>query len=229
MNSVNPDRVFSFDASADCGTKVRQLVRGHDPAVLSEIYQETTNIAIWQRNLSEPLMQTIDDYVASRQQPYISAIVTPSEAPSVIRKSLGSSSWLALGEDISELVDMFCCLFDLERAGLRLTVLRNAMCPKFHIDQVPCRMITTYQGAATQWLPHHVVDREKLGLGSAGKADAESGIYQDKSDIQTMACGDVALLKGETWQGNENAGLVHRSPALSDGDSRLLLTLDFSN
>ncbi|WP_428354217.1 DUF1826 domain-containing protein [Methyloprofundus sp.] len=38
-----------------------------------------------------------------------------------------------------------------------------------------------------------------------------------------------ALLKGERWEGNENAGLVHRSPAINEGERRLLLTLDFMN
>jgi hypothetical protein len=36
-------------------------------------------------------------------------------------------------------------------------------------------------------------------------------------------------LKGERWEGNENAGLVHRSPVLLSGERRLILTLDFSS
>lgn len=56
------------------------------------------------------------------------------------------------------MVDMFCCLFELKRAGLRLTVLDRAMCPRFHVDRVPCRLVTTYLGAATEWLPHTVAD-----------------------------------------------------------------------
>ncbi|GAL13442.1 hypothetical protein JCM19233_4444 [Vibrio astriarenae] len=37
------------------------------------------------------------------------------------------------------------------------------------------------------------------------------------------------LLKGESWYNNENMGLVHRSPAVPDGECRLLLTMDFSD
>ena len=68
----------------------------------------------------------------------------------------------------------------------------------------------------------------KLGAGSAGLSDAESGLYPTKDAIQTLAAGDVALLKGESWEGNEGAGLVHRSPAVKSGQQRLLLTLDFA-
>lgn len=134
----------------------------------------------------------------------------------------------ALSQDIGELVDIFCCLFDLERVGLRLTALDKAMCPKFHVDKVPGRLVTTYRGTATEWLPHSSVNRSKLGHGSEGKADAESGLFKSQDDIQCLNFGDVALLKGERWEGNEGAGLVHRSPALEKGERRLLLTLDFN-
>ena len=37
------------------------------------------------------------------------------------------------------LVDMFTCLFDLPQAGFHMTVLDHVMCPRFHVDHVPCR------------------------------------------------------------------------------------------
>ena len=103
------------------------------------------------------------------------------------------------------------------------------MCLKFHVDHVPCRLVTTYAGIATEWLPHHLVNRDKQGINGAGKTDHESALYQHETDIQRMARGEVALLKGEGWLGNQNAGLVHRSPAIATGNSRLLLTQDFSS
>lgn len=205
------------------------VVAGSDPAVLADIYEPKTNITIWQRSLSESLQCLVDEFVASRQQPYTSLICTPSDARSQLLKELGSSRFSALVDDVNELIDMFCYLFDLNQVGLRLTVLREAMCPKFHVDHVPCRLVTTYGGIGTQWLPNHAVNRAKLGIGSAGLSDQESGLYGNESDIRQMAAADVALLKGEGWQGNQNAGLVHRSPTIPPGESRLLLTLDFSN
>ena len=122
---------------------------------------------------------------------------------------------------------MFCCLFDLKRVGLRLTTLHHAMCPRFHVDNIPYRLVTTYGGTGTQWLPHHVVDRRKLGTGNQGLSDDLSGLYKNGTTVEQLVCADVALLKDEGWQGNENAGLVHRSPALKPAEKRLLLTLDF--
>ena len=57
---------------------------------------------------------------------------------------------------------MYCYLFELNEIGLSLRVLDKAMCPRFHVDHVPCRLITTYTGVTTQWLPHTSVDRSKL-------------------------------------------------------------------
>ena len=134
-----------------------------------------------------------------------------------------------LAKDIAQLVDMFCSLFEQKRAVLKLTTLHRAMCPRFHVDWVPCRLITTYQGVATEWLPHNVADRSKLGTGNMGKPDELSGLFDSSSDIQQLNCGDIALLKGEIWENNEGAGLIHRSPQLSGGTRRLLLTIDFIN
>ena len=78
-------------------------------------------------------------------------------------------------------------------------------------------------------MAHESVDRKKLGLSSAEKSDQESGLYQTERDIQELARGEVALMKGEKWPGNKGAGLVHRSPAVAAGESRLLLTLDFAS
>ena len=155
--------------------------------------------------------------------------LSPENALVGISESLGTGPDCPLARDVASLVEMFCELFGLRRAGLRLGVLDSAMCPKFHVDRVPCRLVTTYLGDGTEWLPNTAVDRSKLGMGAAGKPDHESGICGSADDIQQLAEGQVALLKGELWVGNENGGLVHRSPAVADGELRLLATLDVSD
>jgi hypothetical protein len=229
MKPVNAVRQSSFDSFVGTEAKVRRAVTGSEARVLTEIYRSTTNIAIWQRTLSESLTHAVDSFLAMNASYQVSMTVTPAGVLSSLNDALGERGQTKLSEDIAELVDMFCYLFELRRAGLRLTALDSAMCPKFHVDRVPCRLITTFSGAATEWLPHQAVNRQKLGIGSQGKPDNESGLYQHQHDIQQLNCGDVALLKGELWEGNENAGLVHRSPALTESARRLLLTLDFSD
>jgi len=208
----------------------RQGIEDTQHTVLTEIYQEDTNMVVWKRNLANNLEQAADAIIESQPTLEELLVVSPEEAFDAIKKLLGSSPEAEeLAEDIANLVDMFCCLFDLKRGALRMTVLDRAMCPRFHVDRVPCRLVTTYQGIATEWLPHNVADRSKLGTGNMGKPDELSGLFDNISDIQQLKSGDVGLMKGELWHNNEGAGLIHRSPQVPNNTRRLVLTLDFMN
>ncbi|MEP1445978.1 MAG: DUF1826 domain-containing protein [Paraglaciecola sp.] len=209
--------------------EIQALVQSHCPSVLTEIYAEQNNIVIWKPPLRDNLLTNIHSVLRDNRVINIVKKVNVNSASEDIKEFLArfeGSETLAL--HITELVDMFCCLFDLSQVGLRLTKLEQAMCPRFHVDRVPCRLVTTlygYQG--TQWLPNHVVNRQKLGLGNDGKPDDQSGLYCEQRNIQNIAPFDVALLKGEAWDGNEGRGLVHRSPANTPDEPRLVLTIDF--
>jgi hypothetical protein len=208
----------------------RQGMEDTQHTVLTDIYQEDTNMVVWKRNLANNLEQAADAIIESQPTLEELLVVSPEEAFDSVKKLLGGSPEAELlAEDIANLVDMFCCLFDLKRGALRMTVLDRAMCPRFHVDRVPCRLVTTYQGIATEWLPHNVADRSKLGTGNMGKPDELSGLFEHISDIQQLKSGDVGLMKGELWHNNEGAGLIHRSPQVPNNTRRLVLTLDFMN
>lgn len=208
--------------------KTSSLAISTSANILSDIYKPEHNIAIWQRTLSKALTKDIDLMLAKVSRLALVQSVTPDDAAQWVRSKLeGYACADALSEDVALIVDMFCCLFDVKEAGLRLTRLDSPMCPKFHFDRVPCRLVTTYTGRATEWLTNDVIDRTKLGSASLGQPDHLSGLYSSEKSIQQMQSGDVALLKGSGWEGNEATGLVHRSPSVGDNERRLLLTLDF--
>ena len=214
-------------AKTPSDTNTPRAVFGNSPETLAQIYRSDVHLAVWQRQKAPCLpneWQHRNGGKAISQRTTLSAanMQNLAEAVPVL------APYPELSEDIGLLADMFSYLFELTAIGLRIATLTQPMCPKFHVDRVPCRLITTYVGPGSQWLPHHCTDRSKLGAGSAGLSDAESGLYPTKDAIQTLAAGDVALLKGESWEGNEGAGLVHRSPAVKSGQQRLLLTLDFA-
>jgi len=208
----------------------RVSATSNTPSVLTEIYQDEVNIAIWKNELEQSVLAQANNLL--NEVPNLKVVLSVSPK-NVYDHLLNHSDELkdkpALCQQISLFVDMFCTLFNLEQVGLRLISLDRPMCPKFHVDKVPCRLVSTFSGCTTQWLEHHVVDRSKLGAGSLGIPDEQSGIMNDASDIQQLSVGDVALLKGENWFANEGGGLVHRSPEPESGGSRLLFTLDFIN
>lgn len=196
---------------------------------LSNIYNESINLVVWQRTLENALQQAVQALSQSQSTWAHSEIVALSNIESSLKRAFpdfpGQANLIA---DITLLLDAFCCLFDVEEVGMRLTLLNRTMCPRFHIDNVPCRLITTYGGPATEWLEHVDVDRSKLGRGNGGLPDHESGLIHPNASIKQLTAGDVALLKGEKWIGNEGFGIVHRSPEVKPGESRLIMTFDLA-
>lgn len=195
------------------------------PESLTRILDDDVNLAVWNRqlpahiadfstlllSLNEPLAESL-----SLEMPDDEAEPNLHGLASRFSDLQGYEGFIA---DLSWLVRAFACLLGAKRIGLRLRVLDKAMCPRFHVDHVPVRLITTYAGIGSQWLMEGAMDRRQLG-----KPDAEP---QDNSLIGQIASGDVALLKGEKWHGNEGFGLIHRSPQLAAGERRLILTLDW--
>lgn len=227
MISTNSIQSFRSKPFSTMPVTYRHSAQDEHPIVFTDIYKPETNIAIWQRKLPATLQNSVKTFLELNPTFHTRMILNPQEALSRISESF-NNNMAEVSEDIAELIDMFCYLFELKQAALRLKVLDGAMCPKFHVDKVPCRLVTTYQSVASEWLPHEVLDYTKLGWGSNGLHDSESGLYKSESDIQQLGCGDVALFKGTLWEGNENAGLVHRSPVVPANEKRLVLTLDFN-
>lgn len=190
------------------------------PSALSDICRPDVTIAIWQRHLT-PGITCYATHLMTVSSQWQTRFIQPQPqkvAQQLERELPLADTRRAFIADVALVADMFGCLFELDNVGVRLAVLRTAMCPKFHTDRVPCRLICTYAGAATQWLlPEHV---ERLGNGDVNPLP--------DATPQCLMAGDVALLKGESWDGNEGRGLVHRSPPATETSPRLVLTLDFA-
>ena len=205
-----------------------RCVEGDHPSVLDDIFRADIDIVIWKRGLAEDLALELKDLDLSRFDSAVSTLVTTQVSPlSIVKQLRDLFDAPLLAWDIAYLSRQFLSLFQLDQARLKLTSLDRTMCPRFHVDRVPCRLVTTYRGMGTEWLPHHVVDRSRLGPGAQGKPDHQSGVYRDNDDIQRLSKGDIALIKGKLWPTAGNLGQVHRSPVARPGESRLLLTLDF--
>ncbi len=201
---------------------------GRDPLVLSEIYKPYMNLVVWSRNLDKLVQQYVDVLQNLSSPLVIESEVTIKQLIPLLEKRLPvARPRTAFIDDVSSLALLYADLFEAKKIGVRLNRLDHAMCPRFHVDRVTCRLVTTYAGIGTQWLANSNVDRTKLDKGNKGLPDELSGIYQSEQDIQVLETGSIALLKGEKWPRNEGNGVVHRSPSVSANEPRLLLSLDF--
>ncbi|GIZ10766.1 DUF1826 domain-containing protein [Pseudomonas sp. NCCP-436] len=205
--------------------QLTRQVLGTDLPVLGEVLRDGVNLAVWQRSLplhiadfasallaqGEPLAQSMTlELPREDSEPNLTGLLEQyADLP-------GQNAFLA---DVAWLVRIFACLLDARTVGLRLRALDKAMCPRFHVDQVPLRLITSYAGAGSEWLEAAAMPRQWPGQAALDEPDERL--------IRRLQAGDVALAKGEKWQGNEGRGLIHRSPQPPAGQRRLLLTLDW--
>ena len=195
---------------------------------LSKIINKNINILVWQRKVSQTLIKESESIINQNPKLALSEIVSPEDTKYILINQLDSLNELSnIIDDISSIVEIFCNLFGIERAWLRLDAIDSPMCPRFHTDNVKCRLVTTYYGPGTQWLPNHLADTTKLGAGNEGLLDKDSGLYFDEESIKQLNVGDIALLKGEGWEGNKGKGLIHRSPHSNQIYRRLYMTIDF--
>ncbi|WP_367155262.1 DUF1826 domain-containing protein [Methylomonas sp. HYX-M1] len=200
-----------------------------DFADLADIYRHNVNLCLIERTFPVDMEHFVYTALARKVGVEISLRIDPlqfdfGEIWPQASALPGYQTWL---DDVEMLVGAFCDLFELREAGFRLYTLDKAMCPRFHVDRVPARLICSYGGIGTEWLPEYALDRGKLGMGACGKPDDCSGLILDPTAIRQMPAYAVGLMKGEHWEGNEGRGLVHRSPApTAVQPRRLLLTLD---
>lgn len=186
-------------------------------ADLAEVYDPAVQVCAWPRETDPDVAQYLDGLESTTK---VQAIETLSAAgrPQLTALPAGPGRD-ALIDDLSRLSEALCDLVGCPAVGLRLARVDHAMCPGWHIDRVGIRLICTYQGPGTQWLEDQDVDRRDL-------RDLRHAWMGDAACIQA-APGEVVLLKGALWPGNEGLGAVHRSPEIAPGASvRTLITLD---
>jgi len=183
-------------------------------ADLAEIFEPAVQVCSWRRTLDPQIAVYLDGADDSGTVQSIETLVPQGRARlDGLPEGDGRE---ALIDDVTSLAEVLHELVDCPAVGLRCTRVEHAMCPRWHVDRVPLRMLCTYRGPGTEWLADQGVDRAELARpeiasGRCRRADA----------------GELVLLKGALWDGNDSLGAVHRSPAVEPVDGqRVLVTLD---
>jgi hypothetical protein len=198
----------------------------NDPAELIHIFHPFTQIALWCRNVNRSIEAYLHNGLANNlfgsgfrtiiHSPYTLALDLLPDLPG--RK--------VLLEDIRLIAEIYADLLGCDEIALRLEVLDHVMCPRFHVDRTGIRLVCTYHGAGTEWVNDESVDRSKLGPGYVGLPGESSGLFDERTTIESANRFDLVLFKGSLWQENSHRGSIHRSPAVSSGERRILLVMD---
>ena len=115
--------------------------------------------------------------------------------------------------DMAGVCNIFCETLATNTVGFCLVTQRA--CQRYHIDHVPLRLLVTYYGKGTEWVPDSAVDRLAY----------DSGMPNDKILTTSKArkflnAWDIAIFRGGP------DGLLHRTPDAALNTPSILLRLD---
>ncbi len=204
-----------------------EACRGALPEVLDRIREPGLRLATWQRRLPAAITAWVGSgflppagkctwTLAPGQDAAVA--LDQALAGSVGSDGIGHARWQ---QDVLWLIALAWRIAP-QSAALRVRIERveDDGCRLFHVDRVALRLICTWLGTGTQWLPEGAFHRGGLGCGC-------NDHVQDWSALREVAREHVAVMKGEGYPGNAGHGLVHRSPPATRAHPRVLLAIDF--
>ena len=207
---------MTFDVTQ--GDAVVSSVRTSElPSVLRQWRDPGCCLALWQRSLAPDLVRRLDR-LSVEDLPVARFLTTPEDAGRKIAASLlasglpDTSLMTALGQDMAHLVTVFAAAAKSPSVDVRIEAVEGDACRRFHTDVSAARLVTTYIGPGTVWVPPDWAD-EALRL-----QEAFTGTLWE------MPRFSVGMFGGSEAPGG---GLVHRSPRLTGtGRFRLFFCLN---
>lgn len=195
--------------------------KGNSPSVLQNIHSDGKNIVIYERDIFH-VKEDLKHFQKLELEFCHSGTV--QEINHALK--IYFESFRPYGSEL--LKDIICVLSLFEEVTksrsyrLLLATIKNNMCRRFHTDINDLRLLCTYYGPGTLWLPDEAVNRDALE--TCGDNEC---IITDHSLIQQVATGDIAIIKGAIYPMRGTKALVHRSPSIEESkQNRILLRID---
>ena len=137
-------------------------------------------------------------------------VLLEEDIPANLKSDPFFELWVA---DMANVCNVFCDMVEEDAIGFCLGTERG--CRRYHIDNVPMRLLVTYAGQGTEWLPESASDREAFEGGMSNEF-----ILKDPSARQFVGLWDIAVFRGGP------KGLLHRTPDSALNGPSILLRLD---
>tara|TARA_B100000683_G_scaffold271955_1_gene314144 strand:+ start:3058 stop:3702 length:645 start_codon:yes stop_codon:yes gene_type:complete len=130
----------------------------------------------------------------------------------IVKNSFHYNLWI---NDMAKMSTIFCDIMGTNDISFSLGTSRG--CSRYHIDNVPLRLLVTYYGQGTEWLPTDNADYEAYSKGK----DNEN-ILKDPKKRMYLKPWHISIFKG----GSD--GILHRTPDSALKSPSLLMRLDHS-
>lgn len=170
---------------------------GGDPKHLADIRRPGISLAEWWRQ--PPVSISADEIIGLEPIRYTTMRKDVGCSLYAALDSAGQRHWhTELAADVEHLADRFTAIIEADRLALRLELIADNTCRRFHADQVRVRLLCTYVGPGTE---------------------------ETAARVHRLGTGHVGLFKGLDWA--PTSPVFHRSPPIAGtGDRRLLLVID---
>jgi hypothetical protein len=210
----------------DCMNIDHHLVT-RSPGGFTRITDPTVNLVLWPRALPAEVCDLLESVSGRLRR------LRAFDGP-VSRDGTGRLPWLDalppgpardwLEADVRRQIRRLCRLGGTSRPRVFLGPVLDDQCRKFHVDHVRLRLVTTYLGPGTEWVPETAVDRLALVDSPTCPHEANARIVRDLGAVRRAAAGDVVLLKGARHGSVDGRPAVHRSPPIEGlGTPRVVL------
>jgi hypothetical protein len=183
------------------------------------------NLVSWHRELPPGLEAQLVEWAQRFPAQFDAIVCMPKYDLSAATRGLAEPARAWLTMDIAILIARLAHLADARRLRVSFGVVRTDQCPKFHVDYVRYRLVTTYLGPGTEWVPDEAVRREALDHPPDCPCDANKQIVREASAIRHAVPGEVIVMKGALHP--DLHGAVHRSPPI-EGTGRVRVVLSAS-
>ena len=120
--------------------------------------------------------------------------------------------------DMAKISTLFCDILGKDSISFSLESSRS--CKRYHIDNVPIRLLVTYHGKGTEWLPFSACDYNAYYNG-----ESNDKIVKNSAEKRFIEDWDIAIFKGHQSIGVKNA-ILHRTPDEALNVPSLIMRLD---
>ncbi|WP_419913692.1 DUF1826 domain-containing protein [Hoeflea sp.] len=190
----------------------QDVLIGRQADILADVAAPGVGAAIWQRN-RDAGFETWIDRLCAEQLPALRTTVSVHLAEEAVQAACDVAKLPQgpqrnmLAGDVGALALIFGQVMETGSVQIRLDVSDGVMCPQFHLDNVRARLLCTYRGPGTEYVPE--VHRD------------------DPRQVRAMNTGSVGLFRGAQWDSDVRSAILHRSPGVRQGSgARLLLVID---
>jgi Protein of unknown function (DUF1826) len=186
------------------------------------LVRDGVNLVSWHRELPEGLDRQLVAWAKRFPSRFDDVVSVPDFDLSAATRGLAQPAREWLKRDIAMLLTRLADLANTHRLRVSFGAIRADQCRKFHVDYLRYRLVTTYVGPGTEWVPEDAVNREALDHPPECPCDANKEIVRDASAVRHAAPGEVIVMKGARHPNRR--GAVHRSPPIeSTGQVRVVL------